>query len=73
MIDAFPDIPLREAGENSPFRKDHAQHGMHVFNSALLIAAHWGIVINTGAYDHCWRGFQTVRVVKLHFAVGQYH
>jgi len=48
VVDDLAQIPLRQIGKNSSFRKDHSQHGMYLLNSAFLSAAHRIAVIDTG-------------------------
>ena len=46
MVCTFADIPLRQPLKNSVFRNDHAEHGVHIFNAALLAAPHGIAVID---------------------------
>ena len=48
MIHTFPDVPLCQTLKNGAFRQDHPQHGMDIFNSRFLAAAHGITVKDTG-------------------------
>ena len=65
VVDAFPYIPLRQVFKNGAFRKDHAEHGMHLLYAAFLSAAHGIAVVYAAALNPVDAFFQAFGFCKL--------
>lgn len=49
MVDALSDIPLGQVRKYGAFRDNHPEHGVYVFNSGFLVAAHRVAEKDTGS------------------------
>ena len=71
MTDDQVHIPPGQEFKTCPFGKDHAEHGMGLFHTALLSAAHRVTVINAGAFYPVDARFRCARIAELRAPVRQ--
>lgn len=65
-------IPLGQELETGASWKNHAEHGVCLFNAALLSAAHGITVVNAASYNSMDPVFEGLRITEFRAAVGQY-
>ncbi len=64
-------IPLGKEFKTCAFRQYHAEHGMDIFNAALLTAAHGVTVIEVSPLYAVYACLQSIRITELGAPVSQ--
>ena len=71
MVDNQVHIPLGEEFKTGAFGQHHPEHGVYVFDTAFLAAAHRVTVINARPLYAVYACFQSIGVTKLRTPVSQ--
>lgn len=71
MVNTFAHIPLGDMCEHSTLWNDHAEHGMHIFNSGFLVAAHGVAIKNAGSCQFPRTALQRLRFTEFNAPVSQ--
>lgn len=71
MVDDQVHIPLGEKFETGAFWQHHPEHGVYVFYTAFLAAAHGVTVIDVRPLYAVYACFQRIRFTKLRTPVSQ--
>ena len=71
VVNTFTHIPLGDMCEHGTFGDDHAEHGMHIFNPGLLVAAHGITIKNAGSCQFLRAVLQGIRLAEFNTPVRQ--